>query len=124
MVRKVQQSAMEYPHSIAFSADREEWAVSDKWANRIFIFNRENVLLRVLGDKGEAIGFLRSPEGLAIDLDIIYVCDTGNDRVQVRLIEYSLSKSVFLTIFPFPGFRFKIRRCALSIRQHQTRANL
>lgn len=82
MVRKIQQSAMEYPHSIAFSAEREEYAVSDKWANYIFIFNRENVLLRVLGDKGEGIGYLRSPEGLAIDGDTLYVCDTGNDRVQ------------------------------------------
>lgn len=83
MVRKIQQSAMMYPHSIAFSADRQEFAVSDKWANYIFIFNRDNVLLRVLGDKGEAFGLLRSPEGLAIDGDVLYVCDTGNDRVQV-----------------------------------------
>lgn len=56
--------------------------MSDKWANYIFIFNKENVLLRVIGDKGDAIGLLRSPEGLAIDGDILYVCDTGNDRVQ------------------------------------------
>lgn len=83
VVRKIQQSAMEYPHSIAFSADREEFAVSDKWANYVFIYNKENVLLRVIGDKGEVIGFLRSPEGVAIDGDILYVCDTGNDRVQV-----------------------------------------
>lgn len=85
-MRKIQQSAMEYPHSIAFSAERKEFAISDKWANYIFIFNQDNVLVRVLGDKGEALGLLRSPEGLAIDGDILYVCDTGNDRVQVFII--------------------------------------
>lgn len=82
VVRKIQQTAMEYPHSIAISSEKEEFAVSDKWANFIFIFNKEHVLLRVLGDKGESIGLLRSPEGLAIDGNVLYVCDTGNDRVQ------------------------------------------
>lgn len=58
---------MEYPHSIAISAEREEIVVSDKWANCIFVFNKEGGLLRVLGDKGEDFGYLRSPEGVAID---------------------------------------------------------
>lgn len=84
-MRKIQRPAMEYPHSIAISAEREEIAVSDKWANYIFIFNKEGVLVRVIGDKGEVFGCLRSPEGLAIDGDILYVCDTGNDRVQVSI---------------------------------------
>lgn len=84
VVRKIQRSAMEYPHSIAFSSEREELVVSDKWANFIFCFNKEGILTRVFGDKGEEMGFLRSPEGIAIDGDQLYVCDTGNDRVQVE----------------------------------------
>lgn len=105
---------MEYPHSIAISGDREEIIVSDKWANYIFVFNKEGGLLRVLGDKGEDFGSLRSPEGLAMDgyklqspilsypsliifyfrcrlRNVLYVCDTGNDRVQVSFaIKYFL----------------------------------
>ena len=40
---------------------------------------------RQLGKKGHSDGLFHSPEGIAADEHYIYICDTGNDRVQVRL---------------------------------------
>lgn len=74
---------MLFPHFIEFSKDREEIFVSDKWKHCIFVFSKSGEYLRMLGSKGEAEGCFRSPEGLAIGkTNNIYVCDTGNNRVQ------------------------------------------
>ena len=58
-------------------------------------------LLRTLGSKGKELGRFRSPEGLACsDNDpeyshtVLYVSDSGNDRVQVSI---HLLESLFLS---------------------------
>lgn len=49
------------------------------------MFNRKGDLLRQICSKGQGEGQLRSPEGIAAHptKNLIYVADTGNDRVQI-----------------------------------------
>ena len=54
------------------------------------VFSAEGTYLRQLGKKGHTEGHFVSPEGIASgprpdgndDQTFLYVCDTGNDRVQ------------------------------------------
>ncbi|CAH0590287.1 unnamed protein product [Chrysodeixis includens] len=57
----------------------------DKWKHCIHVFSKDGEYLRGIGQKGSRAGMLRSPEGIATDntTQLIYVVDTGNDRVQV-----------------------------------------
>jgi tripartite motif-containing protein 2/3 len=47
------------PHGIAFSREREEIYVSDKWRHCIFIFSKAGEFLRFIGSKGDMEGYLR-----------------------------------------------------------------
>jgi hypothetical protein len=63
---------------------------ADKWKHCVHVFNAEGTYLRQLGKKGHAEGHFQSPEGITSgpgrdgneDQTFLYVCDTGNDRVQ------------------------------------------
>ncbi|GAB0090924.1 RING finger protein nhl-1 [Sergentomyia squamirostris] len=83
IIHRIFHEDMLYPHSIAISSDSQEIFVSDKWKHCVFVFSRHGELQRVIGSKGDLEGSLRSPEGIALGSDqTIYICDTGNDRVQ------------------------------------------
>uniref|UniRef100_A0A1B0D3H3 Uncharacterized protein n=1 Tax=Phlebotomus papatasi TaxID=29031 RepID=A0A1B0D3H3_PHLPP len=83
IIHRIFHEEMIYPHSIEISSDSQEIFVSDKWKHCIFVFSRHGELQRMIGSKGDTEGCLRSPEGITLGPDnTIYVCDTGNDRVQ------------------------------------------
>ncbi|XP_068620417.1 tripartite motif-containing protein 3-like [Battus philenor] len=73
------------PVHIAFFKSLGEIYVTDKWKHCIHVFSKEGEYLRSIGQKGSRDGMFRSPEGIAIDnsQQLIYVVDTGNDRVQI-----------------------------------------
>jgi hypothetical protein len=61
--------------------------LADKWKHCVHVFSAEGTYLRHLGKKGYAEGQFQSPEGITSgpgpdDQTFLYVCDTGNDRVQ------------------------------------------
>jgi hypothetical protein len=64
--------------------------LTDKWNHCVHVFSAEGTYLRQLGKKGHAEGHFQSPEGITSgpgphgkdDETLLYVCDTGNDRVQ------------------------------------------
>jgi hypothetical protein len=64
--------------------------LADKWKHCVHVFSAEGTFLRHLGKKGYAEGNFQSPEGITSgpgpdgndDQTFLYVCDTGNDRVQ------------------------------------------
>uniref|UniRef100_A0A182YEI0 RING-type domain-containing protein n=1 Tax=Anopheles stephensi TaxID=30069 RepID=A0A182YEI0_ANOST len=83
IVQKISHEELSYPQGITFDPDRRELFVTDKWKHCIFVFSQEGQLLRKLCSKGDQAGQLRSPEGIAFcSSGIIFVCDTGNDRIQ------------------------------------------
>ncbi|XP_041984826.1 RING finger protein nhl-1-like isoform X2 [Aricia agestis] len=73
------------PVNIAFMKSLGEIYVTDKWKHCIHVFSKEGEFIRSIGQKGSRVGMFRSPEGIATDnaQHLIYVVDTGNDRVQV-----------------------------------------
>lgn len=62
--------------------------LTDKWKHCIHVFSKDNEYLRSMCHKGSRAGMLRSPEGIATDNAqlLLYVVDTGNDRVQVTTV--------------------------------------
>ncbi|EAA04531.4 AGAP007095-PA [Anopheles gambiae str. PEST] len=83
IVQKITHDELSYPQGITFDPERKELFVSDKWKHCIFVFSQEGQLLRKLCTKGDQAGQLRSPEGIAFCTgDCLFVCDTGNDRIQ------------------------------------------
>ncbi|XP_045452242.1 RING finger protein nhl-1-like [Melitaea cinxia] len=77
------------PVQIAFMKSIGEIYVTDKWKHCIHVFSKDGEYLRSIGQKGSRVGMFRSPEGITTDNanNLIYVADTGNDRVQVIDIE-------------------------------------
>jgi hypothetical protein len=59
----------------------------------VHVFSAEGTYLRQLGKKGHAEGHFQSPEGITSgpgphgkdNETLLYVCDTGNDRVQASI---------------------------------------
>uniref|UniRef100_A0A182WLF3 RING-type domain-containing protein n=1 Tax=Anopheles minimus TaxID=112268 RepID=A0A182WLF3_9DIPT len=83
IVQKISHDELSYPQGITFDPARRELFVTDKWKHCIFVFSQDGQLLRKLCCKGDQVGQLRSPEGIAFCADdTIFVCDTGNDRIQ------------------------------------------
>lgn len=73
------------PIHIAFMKSLDEVYITDKWKHCIHVFSKNGEYLRSIGQKGSRMGTFRSPEGIATDnaSQLIYVVDTGNDRIQV-----------------------------------------
>ncbi|XP_075980968.1 tripartite motif-containing protein 2-like isoform X2 [Anticarsia gemmatalis] len=73
------------PVHIAFMKSLGEIYITDKWKHCIHVFSKDGEYLRSVGQKGSRVGTFRSPEGIATDNanQLIYVVDTGNDRIQV-----------------------------------------
>uniref|UniRef100_A0A904MUR9 RING-type domain-containing protein n=1 Tax=Culex quinquefasciatus TaxID=7176 RepID=A0A904MUR9_CULQU len=83
VMQRVSYDKMVYPNAITFDQKSKEVFVSDKWKHCIFVFSAEGTFLRQLCEKGDQEGRLRAPEGLATGPSgTLFVCDTGNDRVQ------------------------------------------
>ncbi|KAI5635130.1 6-bladed beta-propeller domain-containing protein [Phthorimaea operculella] len=73
------------PVHIAFMKSAGEIYVTDKWKHCVHVFSKGGEYIRSFGHKGGKVGSFRSPEGIAVDNanNLVYVVDTGNDRVQV-----------------------------------------
>uniref|UniRef100_A0A182IT10 RING-type domain-containing protein n=1 Tax=Anopheles atroparvus TaxID=41427 RepID=A0A182IT10_ANOAO len=83
IMQKITHEDLSYPQGLAFDAERKELFVSDTWNHCIFVFSHDGNLLRKLCNKGDQAGQLRSPQGIAFSSgDCIFICDTGNDRIQ------------------------------------------
>ncbi|PSN42641.1 hypothetical protein C0J52_08692 [Blattella germanica] len=115
LVRQLTASNMLYPHGIAFSKLLREVFITDKWNHCVHVFSAEGAYLRQLGKKGHADGFFQSPEGIASgpgangnpEEDYIYVCDTGNDRVQVLEPRDGSVVRIIGILDPLPGSKYK-----------------
>ena len=71
------------PWGIAFGRDGM-WAVPDVSNHCVWIFDREDQLVRKFGSSGKGNGQFSAPEGVAFDANNhLYVTDHGNRRVQV-----------------------------------------
>ena len=71
------------PWGIAFGRDGM-WAVTDSTNHCVWIFDREDQLVRKFGSNGKGNGQFSTPEGVAFDANNhLYVTDYGNHRVQV-----------------------------------------
>ncbi|XP_055604634.1 uncharacterized protein LOC129752873 [Uranotaenia lowii] len=83
IVQRISHDDMVYPNGIAFDPASKELFVSDKWKHCIFVFSSNGTYLRQLCSKGNLEGYLRAPEGITVAPNgTLFVCDTGNDRVQ------------------------------------------
>ena len=70
------------PWGIAFSRDGM-WAVTDESNHCVWLFDREDQLVRRFGSDGTGNGKLKSPFGIAFDSDNhLYVTDYGNHRIE------------------------------------------
>lgn len=85
IVARLSSEEMLCPVHVAFMKSLGEVYVTDKWKHCIHVFSKEGSYLRTVGSKGSRAGMFRSPEGVATDErnGLLYVVDTGNDRVQV-----------------------------------------
>ena len=71
------------PWGIAFGRDGM-WAVTDCTNHCVWIFDREDQLVRKFGSNGTGIGQFINPYGVAFDANNhLYVTDYSNDRVQI-----------------------------------------
>lgn len=84
IIGKIQTPELLCPHGIAFSKNRKEMYVTDRWRHCIHVFSSFGDYLRNLCSRGNAEGKVRSPEGIAVTPnDDLVVCDTGNDRILI-----------------------------------------
>ncbi|XP_069698796.1 tripartite motif-containing protein 2-like isoform X2 [Periplaneta americana] len=112
LVTQLTAPSMLYPHGIAFCKTSREVYVTDKWNHCIHVFSAESKYLRQLGRKGHASGCFHSPEGIASGPGIsektsLYVCDTGNDRVQVIDPSDGSVELILGILEPLPGQKTK-----------------
>lgn len=106
---------MLYPHGIAFSKSLREVYITDKWNHCVHVFSAEGKYLRQLGKKGHAEGHFQSPEGITsgpgphgkVEETLLYVCDTGNDRVQIIHPCDGSVIQILGILDPLPGHKFK-----------------
>ncbi|HJT49034.1 MAG TPA: Ig-like domain-containing protein [Nitrososphaeraceae archaeon] len=78
-----------YPQGIAIDSKGNVY-VADSGNNRIQVFSDNGTFIRAWGSTGAGHGEFRHPEGIGIDTiadingnNIIYVADSGNNRIQV-----------------------------------------
>ena len=58
--------------------------VSEEGNNRVSVFTSEGQLVTSFGRRGKGPGEFDDPRGLAVDNSgVVYVCDSGNNRVQL-----------------------------------------
>ena len=60
--------------------------VCDKLGHRVSVFSSGGLLLSSFGSEGVEVGQLKSPLGLAVDDNgFVFVCDSGNGRIQMYI---------------------------------------
>lgn len=74
-----------YPRLIIRTRVHAAAFFADKWKHCIFVFDHKGELVRRMCDRGQGESQLRSPEGITFhpERSVLYVADTGNDRVQI-----------------------------------------
>lgn len=60
--------------------------VADNGLDQLLFFDKNGALVHSCGANGDAIGAFNNPGDVAMQQDILYVADTGNNRVQVLKI--------------------------------------
>ncbi|XP_051171976.1 RING finger protein nhl-1-like isoform X2 [Leptopilina boulardi] len=84
------------PQRVAYHEETEQIFVTDKWRHCIFVFHRHGDYLRKMCSKGREKGQLQSPEGISIhpNEQLIYIADTGNDRIVILNFEGTYHGSI------------------------------
>ena len=84
-----------YPGKILADGDGDRLFVADSNHNRIIVSTLDGQLIETIGSgiRGDADGIFTQarfnrPQGLALDGDVLYVADTGND--QVRAVDFAM----------------------------------
>ena len=73
---------LDFPASIAVDKNGRVY-VSDYEKHRISVFSASDKFLASFGRKGEELGEFNQPTGIQVDdKGILYVCESGNDRIQ------------------------------------------
>lgn len=73
---------LNWPVSIALDAEDNVY-VSDRDNHRVSVFTSGGRFVTSFGKKGEGPGEFCTPCGLAVDNGVVYVCDYGNNRLQL-----------------------------------------
>ncbi len=76
------QGALNMPQGMAID-DKDNLWVADTSAHKILQFSPQGQLLKALGGMGSEPGRFRTPTGVAVRGDLLYVADNGNGRIQV-----------------------------------------
>ena len=75
---------LKYPASIAIDSGRNVVYVAENGKNRVSIFSTDGVFIKSFGREGNGPAQFHSPRGIAVDKKgAFYVCDTGNNRIQI-----------------------------------------
>jgi DNA-binding beta-propeller fold protein YncE len=70
------------PNDVAISPNGLVY-VADTDFNRIQVFSADGVFIRSWGRKGSGEAEFDAPQGIAVSGNLVYVSDSGNDRIQV-----------------------------------------
>ena len=68
--------------------------MADTGNHRIQIYNGEGKWLRKFGTSGTKDGQFNFPRGIAVADNIIYVADSGNNRIQIYEMRLVLTDSI------------------------------
>lgn len=73
---------LSYPYSILLQEDRTV-LVAEYGNNRIQHLDRSGKSLGIYGETGQEAGYLKTPWAMTASNDLLYILDSGNNRVQV-----------------------------------------
>ena len=73
---------LKFPAGIALNEDKVY--VSELCNDHVSVFTSDGLFVTSFGDHGNGLGEFSNPRGLAVDSNgVVYVCDYGNNRLQV-----------------------------------------
>ena len=79
-----QPGELNWPSHICVDADEALVMVTEVRNHRVSVFQTNGQFVKCFGRKGSGLGQLYKPRGIAMDFNkMIYVCDCGNNRIQV-----------------------------------------
>ena len=104
-------TSLSFPGKISMDKGGEKLVVADTGHHRILVITKEGIILNAIGggEKYEA-GFVdgsfqearfHSPQGIAIENEIIFVADTENHAIRHVSNNFQSSFSVFVFVFVF-----------------------
>ena len=75
---------LNWPSHICIDADEALVMATEVRNHRVSVFQTNGQFVKCFGRKGSGLGQLYKPRGIAMDFNkMIYVCDCGNNRIQV-----------------------------------------